>query len=964
MTTDDPFASRGGWSVAATTDTPTADALPPCRYVLGERLGRGAMGEVYVAVDPVLGRTVALKVLARDAPAAAGARLRREAHLMAGLDHPGIVAVHDAAVLPDGRPCVAMRRLPGTTLTSAMQAARTPDERRALLRELLSVAEALAFAHAAGVVHRDVKPDNILLGDHGEALLSDWGVARRLHDVDEAAGETSSEPHLTTFGARIGTPAWMAPEVSAGATGDTRADVHALGRVLGAVLGADPSVLPLQLPAWVPRDLASLVRCATAPDPARRYGDASGLARDLRAWLDGAPVGAHRYAAHERAARFVARHRAIAGVSLVAAAIVTATALVASARTRSALDETTTARNAAELRLVDQLAARATEALRQDDVVTAESLAAQALALREDVRARGVLAATRARPRPTLTRAIALDGVGVSISPTLQQLITAAPGVARLIDADGRTRMTRELELQRVLWLDDQYVALGDATGEADLFDRVSGAHTPAPPAPWPRGAAWHAVENGELVSKHRCDTRVIHTQIRVDSAWVQLCAGASLLWQLPGGPVQQRPLAGVSVDPARIVSVGWADASSARVALGADEGWVGEYDLETGASRDLAHGARTMLELHGSPSGRWLGARDDSGMVHVIDPQLGAVVMRFPGAGVETFGLDDHTLSVAGRTWSWWSLPQDRGSGWWRGGRGVSTLAFSRDGTQLAAAGADGVVHLLTVPDLAEIGAHRVGSGIVRAVGFAADGSVWAHGSDAEAVTWIAPDGTLRPGVALRTPVLRRLAVLDDGTAVAALWGSWISLHHPNGGTTHIPLTGAAHTLLPRPDGASVLVLVDDGSLLEVWSDGWAHAGHVDGADTLAVDAREHLWSALQLQVTRSPPLPGGPLVFEETVQVVAAGEMLVVGTAKGTVVLADLDGRELARVPAHDGRVGAVAVSPDGRMAASGGWDGRVRLWDLETLTLPREVPVADAAARLGPWAVARSDADPTPD
>ncbi|HMV68754.1 MAG TPA: serine/threonine-protein kinase, partial [Myxococcota bacterium] len=200
----DPFRSGFGGGL----DLPAAPASAR-RYRLGALLGRGAMGEVYEAVDTVLGRTVALKVLAGDAPPGAAERLRREATLMAGLEHHGIVAVHDAAELDDGRPCYAMRLVRGATFTDAIRARRADGP--AGVRALLTIAEAVAFAHAAGVLHRDIKPDNVLIGELGEALLSDWGVARRL-DAPEGEAEAAhvASPQLTRLGARVGTPAWMA----------------------------------------------------------------------------------------------------------------------------------------------------------------------------------------------------------------------------------------------------------------------------------------------------------------------------------------------------------------------------------------------------------------------------------------------------------------------------------------------------------------------------------------------------------------------------------------------------------------------------------------------------------------------------------------------------------------------------------------------------------------------------------
>ena len=225
----------------------TTDVLHHDRYRVEQTLGTGAMGTVLLARDTVLDRLVAVKVLADNLAAHDSFRQRflREARLAARLSHPNIVAVFDAG--ENGRPFLVMEYVDGETVADRLS--RGPglsdDEVLTLAADLSA---GLAHAHAMGIVHRDVKPHNVLIGPDGVSKLTDFGIARALEDQS-----------LTEIGTVLGTAQFMAPEQAAGAPVGPPADVFALGAVLRHVAGES-----------LPAGLEQLVEAALAPQPADR----------------------------------------------------------------------------------------------------------------------------------------------------------------------------------------------------------------------------------------------------------------------------------------------------------------------------------------------------------------------------------------------------------------------------------------------------------------------------------------------------------------------------------------------------------------------------------------------------------------------------------------------------------------------------------------------------------------------
>ena len=262
--------------------------LTGTRYQLVRRVGTGGMGAVYEAVDVTLGRRVALKVLEIPDPEGCFARhLSREARILASLEHPGIVPVHDAGTLADGRVYYAMKLVAGARLDEHLSRVSSLAGK---LRLFLRALDAVAFAHSKGVLHRDLKPSNIMVGPFGEVLVMDWGLAKQLAEKEDEGLSV------------VGSPGFMSPEQAAGLDLDVRADVYSLGSVLRAILHADGALR-------VPRALGAIVARATASEPSARYADVASLSADILRYLDGERVDAHAEGLADRVTRLLKRHR-------------------------------------------------------------------------------------------------------------------------------------------------------------------------------------------------------------------------------------------------------------------------------------------------------------------------------------------------------------------------------------------------------------------------------------------------------------------------------------------------------------------------------------------------------------------------------------------------------------------------------------------------------------------------------
>ncbi|MBC8117723.1 MAG: serine/threonine protein kinase, partial [Candidatus Saccharimonas sp.] len=378
-------------------ETASEDSVPPrLRFRILRPHAEGGLGRVLVAHDEELHREVALKEIKPQFAMDVDSRNRftLEAEVTGGLEHPGIVPVYGLGQYSDGRPYYAMRFIRGDSLKEAIEQfhampraqivslataptivtvptliATEPASRlvsseifagvefRKLLGRFIDVCQAIEYAHSRGVLHRDLKPGNIMLGKYGETLVVDWGLAKvagkddRFANVDEATLVPSSGSSIenTADGSVIGTPAYMSPEQAAGRLDQLgpATDVYSLGATLYHVLtGRSPfSKLPLpellarvqrgdfprprELNSSIPKSLESVCLKAMALLPEHRYESAAAIAEDIEHWLADEPVNAHRESTPAQASRWVRKHRAWAISGAAALALVAVVSSIA-----------------------------------------------------------------------------------------------------------------------------------------------------------------------------------------------------------------------------------------------------------------------------------------------------------------------------------------------------------------------------------------------------------------------------------------------------------------------------------------------------------------------------------------------------------------------------------------------------------------------------------------------------------
>ena len=932
--------------LAVVRDYPELLEVERRHYVVVRELARGGMGRVVEARDLRLGRQVAIKELLpknRDI----ARRFEREARITARLQHPSIIHVYEAGAWQGGEPFYAMPIVPGRSLDKLVAEKQTLAERLALLPRVIAVADALAYAHDKNVVHRDLKPANVLVGDFGETVVIDWGLAKDLGAQTDPK-ESMKLPlratgEETVSGSVVGTPAYMPPEQARGEAVDQRADVYALGALLYKVLAGHapyqgkhanevieqvkagpPTPLGEREPD-TPPDLLAIVSKAMARDPDDRYVTAAALAKDLERFQTGQLVGAHRYTAGQLVRRWLRRHRIAVGVALAAAA---ALAVVGVISVRNVVE----ARDRAEARRVALLEERGRSELTAGRDGAALAYLVEAARGGYDP-ALGFALAEAIRPfEAGRVLARGRGAVVVATSPDGTHIAAAGGGHVELwTPAGARERTLGELTRPTVVAFDlsGTRVAAGGEDGTVMV---------------------WRL--DGSLVAKLAAHKgSVIDLAFSLDGRLATAGAdGAARVWNLATGKSQdaqctQADETRATQRPPAVLSVRF-DALGYLAAYGAEDGSACVWNSLSGVEFTPLRGHRgAVTAVRWSPDDSWVATASADGSVRIWSPFYGKVVVTpleheepITAMEVSPDGSRIVTADAAGEA-DIWSVPANRPSGddaktvdpdaprrlTSHGGR-ITSVAFSADGELVATGGEDGQA-MVSQAHTGQTFATFEHADAVTTVAFADHGRKLVTGSrDGTSRVWDV--ARLEPRVYSFDSPVEAIAVSSRGQVAATCDNSYVELVEPRHDTLSGPLYGHVYAAAFTPDGATLVTGGEDDHLVAWDAGGRASPVDLSGAHApiraiAAAPDGEHVATAgKDAQLWSLPSRTSIPLASDgEWVRALAyapAGDLLVGGTNRG-LILWNRKGEVIARRTLRI-HVTALAFSQDGRRLAVG--------------------------------------------